>query len=78
MGFLADMRKSYERGGLDEAHAGNDPLALFRTWFDEAVAAKVLEPNAMTLATVGPQGRPSPRCNSTGWRWSGWCASRAA
>ena len=33
MGFLADMRKSYERGGLDEAHAGNDPLALFRTWF---------------------------------------------
>ena len=61
MGFLADMRKSYERGGLDEADAGNDPLTLFRTWFDEAVAAKVLEPNAMTLATVGPQGRPSTR-----------------
>lgn len=61
MGLLADMRKSYERGGLDEAHAGDDPLELFRAWFDEAVAAKVLEPNAMTLATVAPDGRPSTR-----------------
>lgn len=61
MGWLADMRKSYERGGLDEAEAPTDPLELFRQWFDEALAEQVLEPNAMTLATVGAQGRPSTR-----------------
>lgn len=61
MGWLADMRKSYERGGLDEAQAPADPLPLFRQWFDEALADQVLEPNAMTLATVGPDGRPSTR-----------------
>ncbi|WP_374659842.1 pyridoxamine 5'-phosphate oxidase [Inhella sp.] len=61
MGWLADMRKSYERGGLDEEEAPIDPLSLFRTWFDEALAEQVLEPNAMTLATVGADGRPSTR-----------------
>jgi pyridoxamine 5'-phosphate oxidase len=61
MGFLSDMRKSYERGGLDEEHAPAEPLALFREWFDEALREGVLEPNAMTLATVGADGRPSTR-----------------
>ncbi len=55
------MRKSYERGALDEEHAALDPLDQFRIWFEEALAAKVLEPNAMTLATVGADGRPSTR-----------------
>lgn len=55
------MRKSYERGELDESDAGSAPLVLFQRWFDDAVAAKVPEPSAMTVATVGPDGRPSTR-----------------
>lgn len=58
---LADMRKSYEKGELDDSTLGNEPLALFREWFDEALKSDVLEPNAMTLATVGEDGRPSTR-----------------
>src|SRR5665811_1732510 len=58
---LSNLRKSYESGSLDEAGAGSAPLALFQRWLDEAVAAKVPEPNAMTLATVGADGRPSTR-----------------
>lgn len=61
MSWLSDMRRSYERGGLDEETAAADPLVQFRRWFDEALAAKVSEPNAMTLATVGANGRPSTR-----------------
>lgn len=57
----ADMRISYERDSLDEAAAAPAPLRQFQKWFDEAVAAAVPEPNAMTLATVGPDGRPSTR-----------------
>ncbi|HEY3339239.1 MAG TPA: pyridoxamine 5'-phosphate oxidase [Propionicimonas sp.] len=58
---LSDLRKSYERGTLDETEAGAVPTALFQRWLAEAVAAKVPEPNAMTVATVGPDGRPSTR-----------------
>lgn len=58
---LRDLRKSYERGELDEAEAGNAPLALFQRWLSDAVAAKLPEPSAMTVATVGPDGRPSTR-----------------
>ncbi len=58
---LSDLRKSYRRGTLDETDAGAAPLALFRRWFDEAVAAGVPEPSAMTVATVGADGRPSTR-----------------
>ncbi len=58
---LKDLRTSYERGELDEDAAGNQPLGLFERWFDDAVKAKVSEPSAMTLATVGPDGRPSTR-----------------
>lgn len=55
------MRTSYERDSLDEESAGGQPLALFERWFADAVKAKVPEPNAMTLATVGQDGRPSTR-----------------
>src|SRR5664280_2282851 len=55
------MRTSYERDSLDEQSAGNEPLALFEKWFADALKAKVPEPNAMTVATVGPEGRPSTR-----------------
>ena len=58
---LSDERKSYERDALDEADAAVDPLRQFQAWMDEAFAAKVPEPNAMTLATVGADGRPSTR-----------------
>lgn len=58
---LAQMRKSYEQAELDETHVRALPIDQFHHWFDEAVKAKALEPNAMTLATVGADGRPSTR-----------------
>lgn len=58
---LAGHRKSYEHAELDEAAAAGVPLAQFKLWMDEAFAADVLEPTAMTLATVGADGRPSTR-----------------
>lgn len=58
---LSDLRRSYERSALDEAHVPSDPFALFGRWFDEALAAHVPEPHAMTLATAGPRGTPSAR-----------------
>ena len=61
MKSIADLRKSYERDELDESSASADPLDLFRTWFEQALSAKLPEPNAMTLATVDADGRPSTR-----------------
>lgn len=58
---IAALRKSYERAALDEAASNADPMAQFTQWLDEALAARLPEPNAMTLATVGPDGRPSTR-----------------
>jgi pyridoxamine 5'-phosphate oxidase len=58
---IAHLRKSYETGELDEAQAGTEPLQQFEHWFREALDAGVPEPNAMTLATVGANGRPSTR-----------------
>ena len=58
---IADLRKSYERAELDEGAASERPLALFEAWLQQAIAAQVPEPNAMTLATVGADGRPSTR-----------------
>jgi len=58
---IADLRKSYERAELDENASRSDPLEQFGLWFQQALDAKVPEPNAMTLATVGPDQRPSSR-----------------
>ena len=58
---ITHLRKSYERDELVEADAATDPLVQFQHWFNQALAAKVPEPNAMTLATVGATGRPSTR-----------------
>jgi pyridoxamine 5'-phosphate oxidase len=58
---LPDLRKSYERAELDEQASHADPLQQFRLWLDQAIAAQCPEPNAMTLATVGADGRPSTR-----------------
>ena len=58
---LADLRNSYELNTLDEGSAPGDPLALFTQGLEQAMAAQVPEPNAMTLATVGSNLRPSTR-----------------
>lgn len=58
---LAQMRKSYEQAALDESHVSALPIDQFHHWLNEAIKAKALEPNAMTLATVGADGRPSTR-----------------
>ena len=62
MSHIADLRKSYEAGELEEARAANEPLHQFDVWMREALQSpKVPEPNAMTLATVSADGRPSTR-----------------
>ena len=58
---IADLRKSYERAELSEDASHADPLQQFDQWLQEAVAAQVPEPNAMTVATVGNDLRPSTR-----------------
>jgi pyridoxamine 5'-phosphate oxidase len=72
---IAALRKSYERAELDEAASSADPLLQFERWLQEAIAAALPEPNAMTLATVGADGRPSTRvvlikgCDERGIAW---------
>jgi pyridoxamine 5'-phosphate oxidase len=61
MTTLADLRINYSRASLDEADAAPNPFAQFDRWFKEALDAKLPEPNTMTLATVGDDGRPSAR-----------------
>jgi pyridoxamine 5'-phosphate oxidase len=61
MTSIADLRKSYERAELDESASLADPLAQFALWFQQALEAQLPEPNAMTLATVGDDLRPSTR-----------------
>lgn len=61
MTHIADLRKSYERAELNEDASHTDPLKQFEQWLNEAMAAEVPEPNAMTLATVGNDLRPSTR-----------------
>ena len=61
MTSLADLRKSYERAELNEDASHANPLDQFSQWMNEAIAAEVPEPNAMTLATVGSDLRPSTR-----------------
>jgi len=61
MKSIADLRKSYERAELDESASRADPLQQFEQWLQEAIHSEVPEPNAMTLATVGSDLRPSTR-----------------
>jgi pyridoxamine 5'-phosphate oxidase len=57
----AQLRADYQRASLDERDVDRDPFRQFARWFEEAVAARVPEPNAMTLATVSDDGRPAAR-----------------
>ena len=58
---LNALRKEYSRATLDESTVANDPIEQFMSWFKEAQGSGVVEPNAMTLATVAQDGRPSAR-----------------
>lgn len=58
---IADLRRSYERAALDETASHADPLQQFAQWLQEALSAEVTDANAMTLATVGSNLRPSTR-----------------
>ena len=58
---IADLRKSYEKAELSESASQADPLKQFEQWLNEAISSEVPEPNAMTLATVGADLRPSTR-----------------
>jgi pyridoxamine 5'-phosphate oxidase len=72
---LADLRKSYERAELNEEASLADPLWQFELWLQQALEAQLPEPNAMTVATVGADGRPSTRvvlikgCDARGIVW---------
>jgi pyridoxamine 5'-phosphate oxidase len=58
---LADLRKDYSLAGLNEKDLARDPFRQFEKWFQEAEAAKLIEPNAMTLCTTTRDGSPSGR-----------------
>jgi pyridoxamine 5'-phosphate oxidase len=58
---IADLRKEYSQASLSESEVCVNPLDQFTLWFEEAVKAAISEPNAMSLATVGEDGRPSSR-----------------
>ncbi len=57
----ADLRRDYTLAGLDRADLHADPVSQFRLWFEQAQSAQLIEPNAMTLATVDSQGCPNAR-----------------
>src|SRR5690242_1680149 len=58
---IADLRRNYARETLDEADVASDPFDQFARWFDEALKAELIEPNAMVLATAGRNQRPAAR-----------------
>ena len=79
---IADLRKDYSRASLTEADVDPDPIRQFSTWFRQALDAGLPEANAMSVATVGADGRPSSRIllikdvDSEGFTWFTNYASR--
>jgi pyridoxamine 5'-phosphate oxidase len=57
----AGLRREYALGGLVEGELTPDPFAMFQRWYHDAVTAAVYEPNAMVVASVSADGRPSSR-----------------
>ncbi|TVQ34667.1 MAG: pyridoxamine 5'-phosphate oxidase [Geminicoccaceae bacterium] len=57
----AGLRRDYQLGALSEEAIGDDPFRLFDDWWQDALHGGLVEPNAMTLATVDAAGRPSAR-----------------
>lgn len=72
---LSDLRKSYELGSLEESEVASEPLIQFQDWLGQALKRGIPEPNAMTVSTVGVNGRPSSRpvlikdCDQRGIVW---------
>lgn len=64
---IADLRKSYEKAELSESASHADPLKQFDQWLNEAIKGEVPEPNAMTVATVGADLRPTTRVVLIKW-----------
>ena len=58
---IADLRQNYTKAGLLETDVNSDPIEQFKTWFEQARNADLIEPNAMTLATATPEGKPTAR-----------------
>jgi pyridoxamine 5'-phosphate oxidase len=58
---IAALRVDYALASFEESNAHPNPFDQFKVWFKEALDAQVNEPNAMTLATVKPNGTPSAR-----------------
>jgi pyridoxamine 5'-phosphate oxidase len=58
---IAALRREYVLSGLRRRDLAADPINQFKAWFEQALAAEIHEPNAMTLATVSPEGQPSSR-----------------
>lgn len=58
---LADLRRDFSSAGLDEASCAANPFDQFSKWMDDALNADIIDPNAMTVSTVGEDGRPSVR-----------------
>lgn len=79
---IADLRKDYSHATLTEAEVDPDPVVQFAAWFQEAMQAGIPEANAMSVATVGADGRPSSRIllikdfNQQGFTWFTNYASR--
>jgi pyridoxamine 5'-phosphate oxidase len=58
---LSELRLSYTKAGLTEAEADPDPLRQFEVWLNQAISMRLVEPNAMTLATTNASGQPNAR-----------------
>jgi pyridoxamine 5'-phosphate oxidase len=58
---IADLRQNYTLAGLTETDLDSNPIQQFNLWFQQALAADLIEPNAMTLATASPDGKPTAR-----------------
>ncbi len=58
---VGELRRDYSRQTLLESNAESNPFLQFQNWFTQALNAQVIEPNAMTLATITPEGRPAAR-----------------
>lgn len=58
---LSDIRREYTQGGLRRHDLPDEPLPLFAKWLKQAIAAKIVDPTAMTVATVDENGQPFQR-----------------
>lgn len=58
---IFELRREYEGRSLSRADLNPDPFVQFEKWFEEARKAIELDPNAMCVSTVGPDGRPASR-----------------